>query len=123
MLVRAVAISRQRLQTEAIGRLESDGNSCSHAPDSHAFRPTGNPVTLTGNKRTTQSNLLAAARQIRDNEPITINGGSFTIAVAPSNSKVGPVWAAATVGYEILKGGTFAILTPSKDAPYAKGIV
>src|SRR5258707_13871763 len=44
MLVRAVAISRQRLQTEAIGRLESDGNSCSHAPDSHAFRPTGNPL-------------------------------------------------------------------------------
>ena len=83
-----------------------------------------NPVTLKGNKRTTQSNLLSAALQIRDSEPvITINGGSFTIVVAPSNSKVGPVWAAATIGYEILKGGTFAILTPSKEAPYAKGIV
>jgi hypothetical protein len=82
-----------------------------------------NPTTLVGSKRTTQSNLLSAARQIRDSDPITINGGSFTIVVAPSNSKVGPVWAAATIGYEILKGGTFAILTPSKDAPYAKDIV
>jgi hypothetical protein len=81
------------------------------------------PTTLVGSKRTTQSNLLSAARQIRDSEPVTINGGSFTIVVAPSNNKVGPVWAAATIGYEILKGGTFAILTPSKEAPYAKGIV
>jgi hypothetical protein len=82
-----------------------------------------NPVTLEGNKRTTATNLLSAARQIRDGEPITINGGSFRIVVAPSNSKVGPVWAAATIGYEMLKEGTFAILSPSKEAPYAKDIV
>lgn len=82
-----------------------------------------NPVTLEGNKRTAVTNLLSAARQIRGSEPITVNGGSFRIVVAPSNSKVGPVWAAATVGYEVLKGGTFAILTPSKEAPYAKDIV
>src|SRR6201984_13950 len=29
MLVRAVAVPRQRLQTAAVGRLKSDGNSCS----------------------------------------------------------------------------------------------
>jgi hypothetical protein len=82
-----------------------------------------NPVTLEGNKRTSLTNLLSAARQIRGSEPITVNGSSFTIVVAPSNRKVGPVWAAATIGYEILKGGTFAILTPSKEAPYARDIV
>jgi hypothetical protein len=43
MLVRGVAIPRERLQATAIGRLESDGNSGSHAPDSHAFRPAGIP--------------------------------------------------------------------------------
>src|ERR1035437_5353786 len=36
MLVRGVAIPRERLQTAAIGGLESDGNSGLHAPDSHA---------------------------------------------------------------------------------------
>src|ERR1700733_15979012 len=37
MLVRGVAVPSQRLQTAAVGRLESNGNSGSHAPDSHAF--------------------------------------------------------------------------------------
>src|ERR1017187_10939442 len=36
ILVRGVAVPRQRLQTAAISGLESDGYSCSHAPDSHA---------------------------------------------------------------------------------------
>ena len=44
MLVRGVAIPRQRLQTAAVSRLESDGNSGSHAPDSHASSPAGNPL-------------------------------------------------------------------------------
>jgi hypothetical protein len=43
MLVRGVAMSREHLQTAKIGRLESDANSGSHAPDSHAFRPPGIP--------------------------------------------------------------------------------
>ena len=34
---------RQRIQTAAISRLESDGNSGSHAPDSHASGPLGIP--------------------------------------------------------------------------------
>jgi hypothetical protein len=46
MLVRAVAVPRQRLQTAAVGRLKSDGNSCSHAPDSHAFRSRGIPSRI-----------------------------------------------------------------------------
>ena len=44
MLVRGVAIPRERLQAAAIRRLESDGNSSSHAPDSHALRSAGNPL-------------------------------------------------------------------------------
>src|SRR3979490_2442976 len=54
---------------------------------------------------------------------VRANGASFKIVTAPSNKAAGPVLAAATIGVEILKGGTFAILTPSKAAPYAKGIV
>jgi hypothetical protein len=38
-----VAIPRQHLQTAAIGGLKSDGNSGSHAPDSHVFKPRGIP--------------------------------------------------------------------------------
>ena len=43
MLVWGVAIPREHLQTAPIGRLESDGNSGSHAPDSHTSRTTGIP--------------------------------------------------------------------------------
>ena len=43
MLVWGIAIPRQRLQTAAIGGLESDGNSGSHTPDSHASSPLGIP--------------------------------------------------------------------------------
>jgi len=43
MLVWGVAIPREHLQTAAVGRLESNGNSGSHAPDSHASRPLGIP--------------------------------------------------------------------------------
>ena len=41
MLMRCVAIPRDRGQTVAINRLESNGNSGSHAPDLHATSPTG----------------------------------------------------------------------------------
>ena len=43
MLVWGVAIPRQHLQTAAISGLESDGNSGSHAPNSHASGPLGIP--------------------------------------------------------------------------------
>ena len=43
MLMRGVAIPRERCQTAAISGLESDGNSGSHAPDSHASSPPGIP--------------------------------------------------------------------------------
>jgi len=43
MLVRGVAIPRESLQTAAVGRLKSDGNSGSHVPDSHATRALGIP--------------------------------------------------------------------------------
>jgi hypothetical protein len=46
MLVRGVAIPRERLQTAAIRRLESDGNSGSHAPDSHASSQLGIPSRI-----------------------------------------------------------------------------
>src|ERR1017187_9350352 len=46
ILVRGVAIPRECLQTAAISGLESDGNSGSHAPDSHAFKLGGIPSRI-----------------------------------------------------------------------------
>jgi hypothetical protein len=46
MFVRGIAIPRERLQTAAIRRLESDGNSNSHAPDSHASSQMGIPSRI-----------------------------------------------------------------------------
>jgi hypothetical protein len=43
MLVWGVAIPRERLQTAAISGLESNEDSGSHAPDSHASSPLGIP--------------------------------------------------------------------------------
>jgi superfamily I DNA/RNA helicase len=79
-------------------------------------------ITLAGSKRTSESRLLSAANQIRDGKPVA-GGGVFKIVEAPSNKTAGPVFAATIIGYEMLKDGTFAILTPSKDANYAIDIV
>ena len=46
MFVWCVAIPSERLQTTAIGGLENDGNSGSHAPDSHAPSPLGIPTGI-----------------------------------------------------------------------------
>ena len=46
MLVRGIAIPRERLQTAAIRGLESDGNSGLHAPDSHASSQLGIPSRI-----------------------------------------------------------------------------
>ena len=42
----------------------------------------------------------------RDGKPLTVKGSCFRIVEAPSNKTAGPVLAATTIGYEILKGGT-----------------
>ena len=41
MLLWCVTIPRERLQTAAITGLEDDGDSCSHAPESHVVSPAG----------------------------------------------------------------------------------
>ena len=46
MLMRGVAIPRERRQTAAVTGLESDGNSGSHAPDSHATSAEGIPPRI-----------------------------------------------------------------------------
>ena len=46
MLMRCVAIPYDRAQTAAINRLESNGNSGSHAPDLHATSQTGIPSRI-----------------------------------------------------------------------------
>jgi hypothetical protein len=46
MLVWGVAIPREHLQTAAISGLEGDGNSGSHAPESHASGSMGIPFGI-----------------------------------------------------------------------------
>ena len=46
MLMRRVAIPRERGQTAAISGLESDENSGSHPPDSHVSSPPGIPYGI-----------------------------------------------------------------------------
>jgi len=46
MLMWCVAIPRERRQTAAITGLESNENSGSHAPDSHAMSPAGIPSRI-----------------------------------------------------------------------------
>src|SRR5258708_1519889 len=46
VLVWGVAVPREHLQTAATRGLESDGNSGSHAPDSHASSPLGIPSRI-----------------------------------------------------------------------------
>ena len=45
MLLGGVALSRERRQSAAVTGLESDGNSGSHAPDSHTTSPPGIPLS------------------------------------------------------------------------------
>ena len=46
MLMRGVAIPRERRQTAAVTGLECDGNSGAHPPDSHAMSPVGIPPRI-----------------------------------------------------------------------------
>ena len=46
MLLRRIAVPRERLQTATITGLESDGNSVSHTPDSHVSSPAGIPPRI-----------------------------------------------------------------------------
>jgi hypothetical protein len=46
MLMRGVAIPRERCQTAAVTGLESDANTGSHAPASHATNPAGIPPRI-----------------------------------------------------------------------------
>lgn len=46
MLLRAVAVAGDRLQTAAFGGSDGDGDAGAHAPDSHASEPAGIPLRI-----------------------------------------------------------------------------
>ena len=81
------------------------------------------PTNLSVNRRTNVGDLITAANQIRSGQAITVSGASFKLMAAPGNKKSGPMLAATMVDYALLKGGTFALLTPSRKSPYAAQIV
>lgn len=81
------------------------------------------PTKLTTNHRTNVADLITAAHQIRSGQAMTVSGTSFKIVDAPNRAKTGPVLAATMVAYALLKGGTFALLTPSRKSRYATQVV
>ena len=81
------------------------------------------PTKLSVNRRTNVADLISAALQIRSGQPITVAGTSFKVMGAPARATSGPVLAATMVAYALIKGGTFALLTPSRKPRYATQIV
>jgi hypothetical protein len=71
------------------------------------------------------SELLAAALEVRNGQPITVDGPYFKIKVAPASKAAGPMLAATTIAYSMTRRGTFAILSPAKPArsAYVRSII
>lgn len=82
------------------------------------------PKTLDVSKRTDVTELLLAASQVRGGQPLTADGPSFKVRDAPGPAAT-PHLAAALVAYQISKGGTFALITPTRreKAPFVQGII
>lgn len=83
------------------------------------------PKVLSGCRRTSESDLLKAAAEIRGGQAITASGSSFGIKVAPANKTGGPALAASLTAFELAKGGTCAILSPARpsSSPYVAGVL
>lgn len=79
--------------------------------------------TLAGCRRTNVRELIGAANQVRGAQQVTAAGVSFSLRAAPHRKMLKPVLAATFAALELVKGGSFALLTPSRKAPYAGGVV
>ncbi len=83
------------------------------------------PTVLTGNRRTAINELLAAALQIRSGQAITADGPAFRVKSAPARKGIEPALAATLIAYQMIKEGTFALLSPTRPSksPYVRDIV
>jgi hypothetical protein len=84
------------------------------------------PTVLVGNQRTNVDELLQVALQLRESQPLTVDGRSFKFQVAPARRNVGPVLAATLVAFRMRNAqGSFALLSPCQPdrSPYVRDIV
>lgn len=80
-----------------------------------------NPIQLDRCYRTEDSELLAAARAVREGLSIDFNGTTFSVKITPGRGDL----AAALVSFFIAgsKGGSVAVLTPSRKGGFADKVV
>ena len=79
------------------------------------------PIQLDHCYRTGNSELLGAARAVRDGLPIDLEGRNFSVKITPGKGDL----AAACLAFFIAssKGGNVAVLTPSRTGNFAHNVV
>jgi|HubBroStandDraft_6_1064221.scaffolds.fasta_scaffold78492_2 hypothetical protein len=75
---------------------------------------------LTLCRRTDDAELLEGARAVRDGRPVTQTGRQFKVVPTPSRN-LAAAYVANAIAWR--RGGTVAILTPSRSGGFADGIV
>ena len=78
------------------------------------------PTMLAGCRRTDSSELIAAACAVREGQPVTQNGGSFSAKSVPSKP-LAATYLANAIAWR--KGGDVAVLTPSRNGGFADAVV
>lgn len=79
------------------------------------------PVKLSQCRRTENSELLQAARAVREGQSVDRNGRAFRIAVTPGHANYAAAYLAGFIAWR--QGGNVAILTPSLKGGFARKIV
>tara|TARA_R110002074_G_scaffold380153_1_gene558701 strand:+ start:3475 stop:4758 length:1284 start_codon:yes stop_codon:yes gene_type:complete len=81
------------------------------------------PTSLEVCRRTDAQHLLLAASQVRSGQPLTADGVSFRVKILPERPTA-PHRAVTAIGYEIMKGGSFALISPVRKerSQYLRGI-
>ena len=79
------------------------------------------PVRLERCRRTEEAELLNAARALRRGEPVGRNGKRFKVVVAPGKPNLAATYLANAIRWR--RGGSVAVLTPTRSGGFAEGIV
>ena len=79
------------------------------------------PTSLTTCRRTDDSELLEAARAVRDGKAVKQDGKRFKVVLTPGRPNFAATYLTNAIAWR--GGGTVAVLTPSRRGGFANGIV
>ncbi|MDN4986407.1 ATP-dependent helicase [Bradyrhizobium arachidis] len=79
------------------------------------------PVSLTGCRRTSDSELLEAAHAVREGRALKPNGRKFKIIATPGHVNLAATCLANAIAWR--QGGNVAVLTPSRQGGFAENAV